>query len=114
MTLSAVDREAMERAIEIVRHRDKARAVQIADKLASEPWEEVGAFAAYTAQCDALRLKPWQWPPCWIADIAAEPPPDHSGRRRAAELLQRLLAAGLSRYEPDPLGALERAEAGAA
>jgi hypothetical protein len=25
--------------------------------------------------------------------------------------LQRLLAAGLSRYEPDPLTALERAEA---
>jgi hypothetical protein len=33
------------------------------------------------------------------------------GRRAAAELLRRLLAAGLSRYEPDPVNALERLEA---
>ena len=29
----------------------------------------------------------------------------------AAELLRRLLAAGLSRYEPDPVNALARVEA---
>jgi hypothetical protein len=33
------------------------------------------------------------------------------GRAAAAELLRRLLAAGLSRYEPDPLRALARIEA---
>jgi hypothetical protein len=32
------------------------------------------------------------------------------GRRAAAELLRRMLAAGLSRYEPDPIAALEAAE----
>jgi hypothetical protein len=36
---------------------------------------------------------------------------DQRGLREAGEVLQRLLRAGLSRYEPDPLGALERAEA---
>src|SRR5262245_12093323 len=94
----------MLRAIEIVRHRDHASAIQIADKLASEPWEEVGRFAAYGAQYDALRLRPWQWPPCWIANVDVElaAPPDQSGRHRAAELLQRLLRANLSRFEPDP------------
>jgi hypothetical protein len=30
--------------------------------------------------------------------------------REVAELLQRLIRAGVSRYEPDPLGALEQAE----
>jgi hypothetical protein len=33
------------------------------------------------------------------------------GRAAAAELLRRLLAAGLSRYEPDPVNALARVEA---
>ena len=33
------------------------------------------------------------------------------GKRSAALLLQRLLDAGLSRWEPDPLGALARIEA---
>ena len=31
--------------------------------------------------------------------------------RESAELLRRLLDAGLSRFEPDPLGAIEEAEA---
>src|SRR5262245_19551845 len=101
----------MERAIEWARHESPASAYQIGNKLASEPWEEVGRFAAYGAQCHALRLKPWEWPPCWIWDIDAElaTPPDQSGRHRAAELVQQLLAAGLSRFEPDVLGALEYA-----
>ena len=34
--------------------------------------------------------------------------------QHAAELLKRLLAAGLSRYEPDPLAALDAAERKAA
>jgi hypothetical protein len=33
------------------------------------------------------------------------------GRAAAAELLRRMLAAGLSRYEPDPVNALARVEA---
>ncbi len=33
------------------------------------------------------------------------------GRAAAAELLRRLKAAGLSRFEPDPLGALARVQA---
>jgi hypothetical protein len=52
--LSAVDRDAMERAIEIVRHRDQASAIQITDKLAREPWEEVGRFAAYLACAERM------------------------------------------------------------
>jgi hypothetical protein len=58
-------------------------------------------------------LKPWEFPPIWIDDISAtlKEPPESKDRHRAAKLLQRLLAAGLSRYEPDPLAALERVEA---
>ena len=107
------DRKALRRAIEAVRRESPMRARQIADKLASGPWEDVGEFASYSAQCRALRLRPWQFPPCWIDDIPAalNDPELHRGLRTAAELLQRMLAAGLSRYEPDPLKALEAAEA---
>jgi hypothetical protein len=78
-----------------------------------EDWEVVGRFAAYAAQDNALRLKPWEMPPCWIRDLAASlevPPGDPRGERRAAELLKRLLDAGLSRYEPNPIAALAAIE----
>ena len=35
---------------------------------------------------------------------------DPSGKRESAELLKRLLDANLSKYEPDPTGALAEAE----
>jgi hypothetical protein len=110
--LTAIDREALERAIAIDRQRDRATRQQIDDKLEREPWREVAEFAAYGCQCTALYLKPWQPPPCWaeIDDQDNEAGPI-SGHRAAAELLRRLLAAGLSRYEPDPVNALARVEA---
>jgi hypothetical protein len=78
----------------------------------------VGQFAAYSCQDDHLQLEPWQVPPCWLRDdravqAALSMPHDLSGRREAGELVQRLLAAGLSRYEPNPLEALARVEAAA-
>jgi hypothetical protein len=114
--LSPVDRTAMERAIEMLRRRGGQDAQQIEDKLARDPWERVGEFAAYACQDSALHLKPWQWPPCWLrTDDAVEralaaPALDPKGLRVAGDLVRRLLAAGLSRYEPDPIAALERIE----
>ena len=40
----------------------------------------------------------------------SEPFGDPRAARESAELLRRLLDAGLSRFEPDPLGAIEEAE----
>ena len=110
---SEVDRAAMTRAIEIVRRESFASREQIDGKLTREPWEMVGRFAAYAAQDNMLRLKPWEMPPCWIRDLAASlavPPGDHRGERRAAELLRRLLQAGFSQFEPNPIGALAAVE----
>jgi hypothetical protein len=114
--LTRRDREAMARAIEQLRQQGGEKARQIEDKLASEAWEEVGAFASYSCQDANLRLKPWQVPPCWIrtaGDLKAAlaQPHDHSGLRAAGELVRRLLAAGLSRFEPDPIIALAHTEA---
>jgi len=110
-----IDRDALARCIETMRNSaNPADREQIEDKLKAEPWIEAAELAAYSWQFDALRLKPWQSPPCWVdpRDIKATlSAGDHGvGRHYAtAKLLQRLLAAGLSRYEPDPIAALERA-----
>jgi hypothetical protein len=94
------DRDALERAMDIAK-RDKERAKQLQSKLRDEPWIEVAEFAAYACQIDALSLKPWQSPPCSVD----EDDPDERDRD-AQKLLQRMLAAGVSRYDPDPLAAL--------
>ena len=57
---------------------------------------------AIRARSIALVLKPWQDPPCY----------GHLGNDAgAADLLKQMLAHGLSRYEPEPAGALAAIEA---
>ena len=110
--LTKTDKAALKLAIEIDRRRDYATRQQIDSKLASEPWLEVAKFAAYGCQCSALHLKPWQPPPCWaeVDDQDNEAGPI-SGRRAAAELLRKMLSLRISRWHPDPLAAIEAAEA---
>jgi hypothetical protein len=110
--MTPTDRDALERAIAICRtQKTPEDRRQIEEKLEDEPWIEVAHFAAYSCQCDALHLKPWQSPPCWIDNLVATINDGNDGiggDYAAAKLLQRLLDAGLSRFEPDPIGALER------
>jgi hypothetical protein len=113
--LTEADIEALTRAIELAQAESAATRQQIDAMLRSRTWEEVARFAAYCCQDRALRLKPWMSPPCWLrtdADVKAAlatPPPDLGGDRAAGQLVERLLAAGLSRYEPDPETALAKA-----
>ena len=101
--LNAVDRDALERAMQIAQ-RDPLRAEQLQAKLGDEEWRDVAEFAAYSCQIESLSLKPWQDPPC-VADED-----DLDKRDKAAELLRRMLAAAVSRYDPDPLTALAGAK----
>jgi hypothetical protein len=109
--LSDVDRAALALAIEIVRNENAASRAQIDDKLQCEPWFAVAAFCAYGAQSTAPNLKPWEcWPPCTVEpDDTDERGLEHRRIGKSAALLRRMLAAGLSRYEPDPINALGRA-----
>jgi hypothetical protein len=102
---SDLDREALERAIAIERARDKASRQQIDEKLKTEPWLKVAVFCAQHCQEISLHLKPWEcWPPCVVSvDDVDEPGLEHRGITKSAALLRRMLAAGRSRYEPDPL-----------
>jgi hypothetical protein len=113
--LDKTDREALALALEAYRRRSLRYRLQIAQKLTDESWEEVAAFCSYSEQCTNLGLRPWMEPPVWMYDIEAAlalpATADDRGRREAAELLQRMLAAGISRYHPDPRAALAEAEA---
>jgi hypothetical protein len=103
----------LERAIEIDRARSAACCAQIDDKLKDEPWLEVAQFATARCQAIALHLSPWEcWPPCAVEVGETDAPGfEHRGISQSAQLLKRMLKANLSRYEPDPLTALQEAEA---
>ena len=107
MVSSEVDDDALRRAMAITR-RDPSRAMQLDEVLRDEPWTEVAEFAAFHCHIQTLGLKPWQLPPCSIEQN--DPRQDNKDAQR---LLRRMLAAGVSRYEPDPLAALkQKAKAG--
>jgi hypothetical protein len=76
----------------------------------TEPWEEVAGLAAHSCQCTRLRLKPWEPPPAHSNDEVTRP--DRYGSRpQQVALRQRMVKLGISIYEPDPIAAIERAEA---
>ena len=109
MKLHPVDRSALERAIEITKTESPARARQIADKLKTESWRAVAEFAASCCQHRALATRPWELAPVSVDEDDPIPDgDDHRRTGRAIKLLRRLLAAGLSRFEPQPLAALEK------
>jgi hypothetical protein len=97
--LRRVDRDALKRAIVAARAESPSRARQIDDKLKPEPWVEVAQFAAFCAQCRALQLKPWQAPPSH-GDDEIDPQGRYGGMAAEVELRRRMLALGLSIYEP--------------
>jgi hypothetical protein len=98
MNLTERDFDAMTRAIAAARGESRGRARQIDDKLRRESFEAVGRFAAFTAQIASLNLEPWESTPLY-ADCP-----------ESRAMLQKMLALGLSRYEPDPLQAIAEAE----
>jgi hypothetical protein len=99
------DRDALRRAMEICRAESPGRSRQLDAKLKDEPWEEVAKFAAQCCQSRALRLFPWQDPPCWGAGcIGFDPDPD------AVKMLQQMLDLKISRWHPDPLAAIQEAK----
>ena len=110
--MDEIDRNALERALVACRAESPARAKQIDDKLESEPWEKVASFAASCVQCVSLDLPPWQHPPCrtHLASALREPFGDARGLREGGETLKKMLALGLSRYEPHPMAAIAEAE----
>ena len=111
--MTDLDRDAFARAIaQMQAEAAGSHGRQLIDALLAkgQSFAETGETACYFCQTKALRLKPWQSPPMYAA-ARTDGHDNGSGGWKVAELLaHRLLAAGLSRFEPDPLGALERVE----
>jgi hypothetical protein len=103
-TIPDRDQEALQLAIERCRAEDAERDRQIVRMLGERPWRRVAEFAAYSCQMVNLKLQPWDFPPCWVE-------PDDYRHRQAAKLLREMLEAGVSKYHPDPLAAIEAAKA---
>ena len=99
------DREALTQALAMCRAESDARAWQIDSMLEDRPWAEVARFAASCCQSRSLHLEPWSLPPCSVSEDD-----DSDVDADAVKLLREMLAAGVSRYHPDPLTALEEAK----
>jgi hypothetical protein len=97
--VSKVDREALKRALVLAKASDERGRREQIESMQERDWFEAAHFAAYHCQVNALQLRPWQSPPLYGRDADA------------AVLLRKLLDAGLSRYEPNPVAALAAIEA---
>jgi hypothetical protein len=110
--LSPVDVEACERALEIARSSGPDKREQIDQLLAEDGWSAAADLAVYHSQRELIRPRLWQPTPADIdpADIdrILAAGDDHlAGEFQAARLLKKMLKAGLSRYEPRPIEALQ-------
>jgi hypothetical protein len=104
--LDPADLAALRLAFAQSRASSKAQARQL-DWMAKErSWQDAAEFAAFDRQIDNMGLRPWETPPCCVAD-ENEP---RVGEEVAAKILRCMLKAGVSRWHPNPLAALEASE----
>jgi hypothetical protein len=115
-----VDNEALRRGLALaLADPDPLRRQQIRHKLQAVErgefsWQSVAEFACYGLQGQNLSLKPWECPPMHACPGATGHGRYYFNQPKAAALRQRLVDAGLSIFEPDPLGALAKIEAATA
>jgi hypothetical protein len=102
-----VDREEFASALaKMLCHREPVYRRNFKRRLAErkEPWDEIGRHAAAIAQSEAMDLtrEPWVTQPCNTEVNTADAPGFEVHRTAAASaLLEKLLAAGLSRWTHD-------------
>jgi hypothetical protein len=102
------DRQALQLAMTQWCAEDK----EFASKLKEETWEKIAKDAAWHCQIRSLNLNPWESAPCEIHDpdnlTPGHNPHAAEEDRKAAQLLKRMLAKGISKWHPDPIAALEQ------
>ena len=101
------DRAALDLALQqTLAEKDQSRVEQVRSMLEGRTRLEVSQFCSFHRQIAALRLQPWELPPC-LGDYDGPP----GGRdEQAWALLKRMQKAGVSRWHPSPLEAVEAAE----
>ena len=100
MTLLERDHKALQACLDqvLADTSDPASIEQVTHFLERDGWFRTADFCCYHVQRRALGLKPWEVPP-------GSGPNTPEGQR----LLAQMLRAGISKYHPDPLGALRAA-----
>src|SRR5262245_65436823 len=101
--MKKIDKAALELALKTVleNRADPGRANQVREMLREDGWEYAAKFCSSLLQRQRLQLRPWDLrPPCRS---------EANDGSEAGQLLAQMLAAGMSRYDPDPLSALEGA-----
>ena len=106
------DKDALRRALVAARALDAQTAQAVETNLKTSTWQEAAEYAAYHCQMRVLKLRPWQTPPM-ISHDEIDPEGRYGGTEQEVGLRQKMLALGVSIFEPDPLAAIERAEAAA-
>jgi hypothetical protein len=101
-----IDRAALELALEqTLAEKDQGRVDQVRSMLQGRTRLEVSQFCSFHRQIEALKLKPWEVPPCCVS--MANPDNDNAA---AMQLLKRMRACGVSKWHPNPILACEAAE----
>jgi hypothetical protein len=106
--LSSVDREALTRALEIARAESPADREALDQLEKAEGWLVAAQQGVYDCQRSLTAPRLWQplpmdINPAEVASIIARGPDNLGGEYAAARLLKKMLRAGLSRFEPEPL-----------
>ena len=101
------DLAALRRCIDVA-ERDPLRREQVRDM---RPRLERALFCCSVAQSESINLKPWECPPCESEPDLSDNTSYAEQKQRARQLADRLRAAGLSIYEPDPIAAFEETAA---
>jgi hypothetical protein len=110
--MTRTDKDALRRAIEMAKTLDPAIVQAVEAMLKSRTWQEAAEYACYHCQVKSLRLRPWQAPPLRSDDVVDPATAGmYGGKPEEVALRQRMIALGLSEFEPDPLTAIEHAEA---
>jgi hypothetical protein len=112
-TWSKIDVDALERAIKWCRRYQRGKMIEMVRSPlpppGSEAWFVEAEHCAAKAQALSLPLKPWECPPASVYDDGQFA--DCYGRRPdEVRLLRKMIALGVSRYEPDVPCAIELAE----
>src|SRR5262249_47345058 len=98
--MEPIDQKALQRALDMaLKSEERGRADQIRWMLGEHGWLFAARFSSYHLQMNQLKLRPWDRPPCRLKE------PDDSP---AGRLLAKMLAAGMSKHDPEPLKALEQ------
>ena len=108
------DRAALARAVRWAERYQRGKPIILVPspmpRVGSPEWIKRARRCAGVAQMITLRLRPWEAPPI-VTDDEVTKPDRYGSRPQEVELRQRMIKLGVSVYEPDPIAAIEAAEA---